>query len=100
MLDIARYLLGEVEWLYCQTQRIRPGISGEDMATVMPRHADGASSVVECSYASRFDPDPFPQVLLQLEGTRGSLDIEPGFRMVVVGEDGRREHDVAPRLLP
>ena len=100
MLDIARYLLGDAERLYCQTNRVKPGISGEDVATVMLRHAGGASSVVECSYASRLDPDPFPQVLVQLEGTRGSLAIEPGFRMVVVGDGGRQEHDVAPRLLP
>jgi predicted dehydrogenase len=100
MLDIARYLLGDAEWLYCQTNRVKPGISGEDMATVMLRHANGASSVVECSYASQLDPDPFPQVLLQLEGTLGSLALEPGYRMTVVSEGHRREHDVAPRVLP
>ena len=100
MLDIARYLLGEAEWLYCQTSRVKPGISGEDLATVMLRHTSGASSVVECSYASRLDPDPFPQVLLELEGTLGSLAVEPGYRMIVVSEGRRREHDVAPRLLP
>jgi predicted dehydrogenase len=100
MLDIARYLLGEVERLYCQTNRVKPGISGEDQATVMLRHTGGASSVVECSYASRLDPDPFPQVLLQLEGTLGSLAIEPGYRMTVVSAEGRHEQDVSPRLLP
>ena len=52
VLDVARFLLGEVERVYCETQRVRPGLSGEDMATVLLRHICGAISVVECSYAS------------------------------------------------
>lgn len=100
MLDIARYLLGEVDRLYCQTSRVKRGISGEDMATLLLRHASGADSVIECSYASRLDPDPFPQVLVQLEGTEGSLAIEPGYRMTVANRDGRRVQDVSPKLLP
>ena len=100
MLDIARYLLGEVERLYCQSMRVKPGIRGEDLATVMLHHVSGATSIVECSYASRLDPDPFPQVRLQLEGTQGSLAVEPGYRMIVAGPDGRTERDVSPRLLP
>ena len=86
VLDVARVCLGEVENLTCQTQSIRPGIRGEDMATMMLRHANGATSVVECTYASKQDPDPFPETLVHLEGTRGSLKLEQGYRMTVASE--------------
>ena len=78
VLDVARVFLGEADRLYCQAQSIRPGIRGEDMATMMLHHRSGATSVVDCSYASRLDPDPFPETLLHLEGTRGSLVLARG----------------------
>jgi predicted dehydrogenase len=100
MLDVARYLLGEVTSLYCQSHSVKPGIRGEDMATVMLRHATGATSVVECSYASPQHPDPFPQTIVQVEGPRGSLKIDPGYRMTVVSDGAVRETDVSPPLHP
>lgn len=99
VLDVARVFLGEAERVYCQTQQVRDGIAGEDMATVMLRHVGGATSVVDCSYSSQLLPDLFPQTLLHLEGTRGSLRLEPGFRMVVVRDGERSERDVASPLL-
>ena len=47
VLDLARVFLGEVETVQCQTQSVRPGLRGEDMATVLLRHANGATSVVD-----------------------------------------------------
>jgi predicted dehydrogenase len=99
MLDVARYLLGEVSLLYCQSQSVKPGIRGEDMATTMLRHSSGVTSVVECSYASRIYPDPFPQLTLQIEGTRGSLRIDHGYRMTVFSDGVATEADVSPHLL-
>ncbi len=98
MLDVARYLLGEVSELYCQTQSIEPGIRGEDLATTMLRHANGATSVVETSYASRIHPDPFPQLTLQVEGTRGSVRLEPGYAMTLVSDGVVQDFDVSPQL--
>ena len=77
VLDLARVLLGEVDRVVCEMQSVRPGIVGEDAATIMLRHANGAVSVVDCSYAARRDPDPFPEVLLEIEGLRGSLILSP-----------------------
>jgi predicted dehydrogenase len=37
ILDTARFLFGEAESLYCQTQHVHPSIRGEDVATVMMR---------------------------------------------------------------
>ena len=83
MLDVARFLMGEATRLYCQTQSVKPGIRGEDMATILLQHESGATSVVECSYASPIHPDPFPQLTVQVEGTAGSLRLDPGYRLSV-----------------
>ena len=41
ILDLSRFLFGEVSTLYCQTQRIHPDIKGEDVANVFLRHENG-----------------------------------------------------------
>ena len=99
VLDIARVFLGEVETLYCQSQSIKPGIRGEDMATMMLRHRGGATSIVDCSYASRLEPDPFPQTLVHLEGTRGSLRLLEGLEMVVLSDGRASRRKVGSPLL-
>jgi D-apiose dehydrogenase len=100
MLDVARFLMGEATRLYCQAQSVKPGIAGEDMATIVLQHAGGATSVVECSYASPIHPDPFPQLSLQVEGTVGSLRLSPGYRLSVFSNGEASESDVAPATLP
>lgn len=99
VLDMARVYFGEVETVYCQTQQIRPGLVAEDMATMMLRHRSGATSIVDCSYSSKIDPDPFPQTLLEIEGTRGSIRLLQGLRMVVTSDGTTTESDVSTPLL-
>jgi D-apiose dehydrogenase len=100
MLDVARFLMGEATRLYCQAQSVKPGIRGEDMATILLRHANGATTVVECSYASSIYPDPFPQLALQVEGTEGSLRLSPGYQLSVFAKGEASESDVSPAMLP
>ena len=92
VLDMARVLLGEVATVQCQTQSVRPGLRGEDMATVMLRHTSGATSIVDCSYASKIEPDLFPQTLVTIEGTRGSVALRADFQLDVTS-DGRTTHE-------
>lgn len=82
-LDLARVFMGEVERVYCETQSLKPGIAGEDAATVTLRHRSGAVSVVDFSYAARRDPDPFPETLLEIEGSGGSLILSPGLELTL-----------------
>jgi D-apiose dehydrogenase len=96
VLDVARVFMGEVESVFCQTQSIRPGIRGEDAATMMLRHANGATSIVDISYASRQTPDPFPQTLIHLEGARGSIRLDYGFRLTVTTPAGAQSELVPP----
>jgi predicted dehydrogenase len=100
MLDVARFLMGEATKLYSQTQSVKPGIAGEDMATIVLQHEGAATSVVECSYASPIHPDPFPQLSLQVEGTAGSLRLSPGYRLSVFSNGEASETDVSPAMLP
>jgi predicted dehydrogenase len=100
MLDVARFLMGEATRIYCQAQSVKPGIRGEDMATIVLRHASGATSVVECSYVSPINPDPFPQLVLQVEGTGGSLRVDPGYRLSVFANGEASESDVSPAMMP
>lgn len=96
VLDVARALLGEVDQVFCRTQSVKPGIMGEDMATAMLRHCNGATSIVDITYASKQTPDPFPQTLVHLEGTAGSLRLEDRYRLSVTTPAGTSSESVAP----
>lgn len=91
LLDLARFLMGEAQGVFCRTQRIKRGIAGEDAATILLDHDGGAVSVLDISYASRRDPDPFPQTLGEIEGTEGSLVVGPGPALTVHARGGTRE---------
>jgi predicted dehydrogenase len=83
VVDIARYLLGEIERVSCETQRRNPKVKAEDTATMLLRHTSGAVSVVECTYETRKLPDPFPETLVEIEGPKGAVVTKPGYRMEV-----------------
>lgn len=99
LLDVARVFMGEAIRISCETQSIRSGISGEDTATMMIRHVGGAVSIVDCTYASKQKPDPFPQTLLQIEGRRGSLKIFNDFAMEVTCDSQLRREHIGSQLL-
>ena len=99
VLDVARVFMGEATSVYCLGQAIKKGIQGEDQATVMMRHANGAVSVSECSYASRQEPDLFPQTLIHFEGTKGSIRVEADCRLVVTSPEGNFTEIAAPKPL-
>jgi predicted dehydrogenase len=50
MLDTARFLFGEVERLYCRTQRVHADIKGEDVATIMLSMKNGAVVTANMAY--------------------------------------------------
>ena len=53
ILDIARFLFGDVATATARTRRVNPAIRGEDVATILLDHENGVTSVVDCSYATR-----------------------------------------------
>jgi predicted dehydrogenase len=88
IIDIARCLLGEVATVSATTQRINPRIQGEDVATLLLRHRSGATSVVDCSYATRLEEEIFPQTLVEVDGDGGSVRLNAGYELVVTNHDG------------
>jgi predicted dehydrogenase len=98
-LDVARFLFGDVATLAAATQRVNPRIRGEDVATMLLVHEGGATSVVDCSYASRLPRETFPETLLEIEGETGSLRLDPGYRLTVHAAGETRVIDAAPPLL-
>ena len=67
VLDLARWFLGEVDRLSCETQRRNPAIKGEDTATMMLRHRSGAVSIVETTYGRIVFQTSFPKLCLKLK---------------------------------
>jgi D-apiose dehydrogenase len=98
LFDVARFLLGDVERVSCETQRLNPKVRGEDSFTALLRHAGGAVASVECSFDSTISPDPFPQTLVWLEGERGTLELGFDYRVRVHGPDGLRAIDGEPAV--
>lgn len=100
LFDVDRYLFGEVDQLTCRTQSIKPGIKGEDAATVLLGHENGVTSVVDATYSSKRDPDPFPETLIEIDGTEGSIRLNYGSELVIVSPPGTERRIVEPALLP
>ena len=100
LLDVARYLFGEVRRLTCRTASIRPGIRGEDAATLLLEHEAPVTCVVDATYQAPQDPDPFPETLIEIDGSAGTLRLRPGYELVVTARAGSERREVAPALLP
>ncbi|MFC3570209.1 Gfo/Idh/MocA family protein [Paracoccus simplex] len=99
ILDVARALFGDVATLSATTRRMNPAIRGEDVATMLLEHESGATSVVDCSYATRRMPETFPETLLEIDGDTGTLRLDAGYRLLIQTK-AEEVRDVAPPVLP
>ena len=99
VLDLARVFLGDVDRIAAETQSHNPGVKGEDTATMMLRHVSGAVSVVDCTYESRRLPDPFPETLIEIEGSKGAIAIRRGLHLELTSGDRVTGIDVDPPVL-
>jgi predicted dehydrogenase len=98
-LDIARFLLGDVKTLTARTKRVNPVIKGEDVATILLDHESGLSSIVDVSYATKLSVEPFPETLVEIDGSAGSIRLKQGYQLEVTTSDGTDIRDVSPKLL-
>jgi D-apiose dehydrogenase len=99
-LDIARFLFGDANSVSAVTKRVNPKIKGEDVATILLDHGDGVASVVDCSYATQGEEELFPQTLLEIDGTRGSVRLGSNYQLTVTASGKTTKTDVSPPLLP
>lgn len=100
ILDISRFLLGNVKTIDARIKRVNPDIIGEDVATMLLDHDNGATSIVDCSYATKLAVEPFPETLVELDGSDGSIRLDQGYQLTVTGKSGIQISDVSPQLLP
>jgi D-apiose dehydrogenase len=100
LLDLARFFMGEVAALHCHTQRVDPTIHGEDVATIMLSMRSGGCCVVEASYASKPLQEYFPQTLVELETSRGSLRLAGDYELSLRSGDQVTQRRVAPSPRP
>jgi predicted dehydrogenase len=83
LFDLARWLLGDVASIHCRTQRYNPRVKGEDAFTASLRHENGAVCVVDCSFFTKLEPEPFPQTAARIEGENGTLELTRDYRLLV-----------------
>ena len=101
VLDVARFLFGEVGSLTARFSQVKEGIAGEDVATMMLGHRNGVTSVVDCSYASRLPRELFPETLIDIDASEGSVRLSAGYQLAVADRTGKVETlDLSPALLP
>lgn len=86
--DVLRFMFGEPESLYCITQQINPTIKGEDVATTMIKMKSGVVCEQEISFTSRLEREIFPQTLMLIEGSKGSVKVEADFVIKTTTEEG------------
>jgi predicted dehydrogenase len=100
LFDLARFFMGEVEHLTCLTQRVNPKIKGEDVATILMKMRSGETCIVDLSYASQCEVESFPQTLVYLEGTEGSISLDRDYRLTIVKGKQVTPETVAPAIYP
>lgn len=98
--DLARAFFGEVEHVTAETQRRNPKAKAEDTATMMLKHRSGAVCMTECTYGAHRVPDIFPQSIVEIEGTKGSILLHANFE-IEIAVDGKvtrenRDAEVLP----
>lgn len=96
LLDVARFLFGDVRRVYAETATVGAGVAGEDVATLVLRHDSGLVCVCDLSFASIVERDCFPQTLALVEAERGSLELAPGFELRVTTGGETRSEPCAP----
>ena len=87
LLDVCRYLFGEIDRVYCQTQKINQSIKGEDVANIVMTAKNGLVCFTEISYASHLERESFPQTLLLIEGDAGSVRLDLDHHIVVTSKN-------------
>jgi D-apiose dehydrogenase len=89
LLDVARFLFGEADRVYCQTHQVQPGIKGEDAATVMMLM--GGRTTVTCylGFPGHYlEKDVFTQTLILAEGDKGSAELDRDYWIRVTTKSG------------
>jgi predicted dehydrogenase len=81
--DVLRYLFGEADSIYTQIQTVNQIIKGEDVATSLLRMKNGMVCVQQISFSSPLEKEIFPQILLVVEGDKGSVRLDADYNFAI-----------------
>lgn len=98
LIDLARFFFGEVSALSCTTQRVNPRVKGEDAATILLQHVNGATSIVDASFFTHVLPNPFPQTTVEIDATKGSIRLAEGYKLSLNIDGKNSSFTVDPAL--
>lgn len=98
LFDLSRFLLGDAHSVHCRSQRLNPNVKGQDAFVASLAHGNGSTSVIDCSFYSHSQPDPFPQTLARLEGTEGTLELNAGYALREHTRKGVSDSSVEPAV--
>jgi len=98
ILDVCRFLFGEVDTLHCHTTTVNPKIKGEDVANVFMKMNSGVSCYAEMSYASILEYEPFPQTFILVEGVHGSISLTRNYQVHVTTRNETTIIDASPKI--
>ena len=96
ILDVCRFLFGEVSSLICHTASVNSKIKGEDVANVFMKMQNGISCLAELSYASILEYEPFPQTFILVEGETGSIHLTRDCEIHITTKNGTRIVNAIP----
>jgi predicted dehydrogenase len=72
-IDTCRYLVGEIEEVYCRTQRLNPLIAGEDAAQIHLRFSNGAIGLIDANRIAGVTPSPVAFAEALIEGSEARI---------------------------
>lgn len=98
VLDICRFLFGEVKTLQCLTSTVNPKIKGEDVANVLMKMKSGSTCYAEMSYASVMEYESFPQTFILVEGENGSIHLTRDCELRITTRQGTTSVTVKPKM--
>jgi predicted dehydrogenase len=85
-LDAARFVVGDIEEVYCQTARLNPIIRAEDFALMLVRHKSGVRGVIDGNRAGRPD-EPGPAMeIARFEGFENTIHLRHSGDVYLGGE--------------
>ena len=100
ILDVCRFLFGEVDSLLCHTATVNQKIRGEDVANVFMKMKNGVSCFAEMSYASILERESFPQTLMLIEGEYGSIQLALNYEIHVTTRKETSIISAQPAMYP
>jgi len=101
ILDVARFLFGEADQLYCHTHKVQKDIRAEDVATVMMRMSAGATVTCYMGFPGNYlERDAYTQTLIFVEGDKGSAELDRDYWIRVTTKSGTHSRRYAPVWRP